>query len=165
MDEQLREWAEEERQRMAPAGLETALLGKLRRRRWERRMWWSVPMAAAAAALIFLWRPVTVASPVVVPAPAVVAAIAPLVEKAAMVKPRVVKPKRVEPAPFVAVGAWQAVEPIERGSIVRAQVPRATLASYGMPVGRGRLSEPAPVELLLGEDGTVRGMRLVSSIQ
>ena len=163
MDEQLREWAEEERQRMAPAGLETALLGKLRRRRWERRMWWSVPLAAAAA-LIVLWRPVTVASPVVVPAPAVVAAIAPVVQNP-VVKRRVVTPKRVEPAPFVAVGAWQAVEPIERGSIVRAQVPRATLASYGMPVGRGRYSEPALVELLLGEDGTVRGMRLVSSIQ
>ncbi len=168
MDEQLREWAKEERQRMAPAGLETALLGKLRRRRWERRMWWSAPLAAAAALLI-LWRPVTVPPPVIAPVPEMVAAVvvpvAPVVKKAAVVKPRVVTPKRVAPAPFVAVGAWQAVEPIERGSIVRAQVPRATLASYGMPVGRGRWSEPAPVELLLGEDGTVRGMRLVSSIQ
>ena len=51
------------------------------------------------------------------------------------------------------------MEPIKRESIVRAQVPRATLASYKMPVGRGRLSESAPVESLLGKDGTVWAMR------
>ena len=169
MDDQLREWAAEERQRMAPAGLEAALLGKLRRRRWERRMWWAAPLAAAAA-LVILWRPAAVvpAPVVVVPLTAVVApVVAPVVVAKTVVKPKrvVARPKPVKPGPFVAVGAWQAMEPIERGSIVRAQVPRATLASYGMPVGRGRLSEPAPVELLLGEDGTVRGMRVVSSVQ
>ena len=120
---------EEERQRMAPPGMEAVLLGKLRRRRWARWIWWSAPLAVAAVA-----------------------------EPGA---PKAV----VKPAPFVAVGAWQAMEPIERGTIVWAQVPRATLATYGVPVGRGRLSESAPVKFLFGEDGTVRAMRVVSSIQ
>ena len=166
MDEQLREWADEERQRMAPPGLEAVLLGKLRRRRWERRMWFAAPLAAAAV-IVLLWRPVATVAPVPVAKVVEPPKVAPVVVAKAVAKPKrvVAKPKPVEPAPFVAVGAWQAVEPIERGRIVRAEVPRATLASYGMPVGRGRWSEPAPVELLLGEDGTVRGMRVVPGFQ
>lgn len=167
MDEQLREWAEEERRQMAPPGLEAVLLGKLRRRRWERRMWFAAPLAAAAV-IVLLWRPAATVAPAPVAAPVVaVVKPAPVVVAKAVVKPKrvVAKPKPVAPEPFVAVGAWQAVEPIERGRIVRAEVPRATLASYGMPVGRGRFSEPAPVELLLGEDGTVRGMRVVPGFQ
>lgn len=121
----------------------------------ERWIWWSAPLAVAAAALLIMLRPETIPAPVAVSAPVVVAAVA---EPGA---PKAV----VKPAPFVAVGAWQAMEPIERGTIVRAQVPRATLATYGVPVGRGRLSELAPVEFLLGEDGTVRAMHVVSAIQ
>ena len=138
MDRQLREWASEQRLESAPVRVELVLRRELRARRWRRRLAWAAPLAAAAALAVFFW-PRPAAAPVVA-----------TVET---------------PQPFVPVGAWQAVEPIERARIVRTEVPRATLVSFGMPVTPGRLTEPAPVELLLGEDGTVRGIRLVSSIQ
>ena len=55
-----------------------------------------------------------------------------------------------------------------RGS-VRLGVPYdlvgATLATLGMPVNAERVLEPIPAELLLGEDGTVRAVRMVSPVQ
>lgn len=171
MDRQLREWAAEQRLDSAPVGVELFLRRELRARRWKRRMAWAAPMAAAAALAVFFW-PQTKPVPVVEPAPVTAQAVAPPVEVEEQVtKPvapvvrRLRPPKGPAPQPFVAVGAWQAVEPIERANIVRTELPRATLARYGMPVGAGRFAEPAPVELLLGEDGTVRAIRLVSSIQ
>lgn len=67
--------------------------------------------------------------------------------------------------PFLPVGARQAAEPLERASIVRAVVPRAALAGYGMPVESGSWTEPAQVALLWGEDRTVRAIRLAAPVQ
>jgi hypothetical protein len=175
MDRQLREWAAEQRLESAPVRVELLLRRELRARRWKRRMAWAAPLAAAAALAVFFWpRPAPivrpqpepmaarVAEPVAEPIPEMIVEPA---KPAAPMGRRVRPPRGPAPQPFVAVGAWQAVEPIERARIVRTELPRATLARYGMPVGTGRLAEPAPVELLLGEDGTVRAIRLVSSIQ
>jgi len=170
MDRQLREWAAEQRLESAPVSVELLLRRELRTRRWKRRMAWVAPLAAAAALAVFFW-PQAKQMPAVEPEPVVARAVEPAAEPAEEAKPmdpsvrRVRPPRGPAPQPFVAVGAWQAVEPIERANIVRTELPRATLARYGMPVGAGRLAEPAPVDLLLGEDGTVRAIRLVSSIQ
>ncbi len=170
MDRQLREWASEQRLESAPVGVELLLRRQLRARRWKRRMAWAAPLAAAAALAVFLW-PQAKQAPVVEPVPVAARVVEPpaaLVEEAppdALPVRRARPPRGPAPQPFVAVGAWQAVEPIERANIVRTELPRATLARYGMPVGAGRWTEPAPVELLLGEDGTVRAIRLVSSVQ
>jgi hypothetical protein len=178
MDRQLREWAAEQRLESAPVRVELLLRRELRARRWKRRMAWAAPLAAAAALAVFFWprpEPAALVEPIAVvakqvaePVPEPVMDTVPLIENAkpapAAVR-RVSPPRGPAPQPFVAVGAWQAVEPIERASIVRAELPRATLARYGMPVGAGRLTEPATVELLLGEDGTLRAIRLVSSMQ
>ena len=170
MDRQLREWAAEQRLESAPVSVELVLRRELRARRWKRRMAWTAPLVAAAALAMLFW-PQAKQEPVVKPEPEVARAMEPPVEFVDEVKAeaptvrRIRPPRGPAPQPFVAVGAWQAVEPIERANIVRTELPRATLARYGMPVGAGRLTEPAPVELLLGEDGTVRAIRLVSSIQ
>jgi hypothetical protein len=73
--------------------------------------------------------------------------------------------RRPAPQPFVPVGAWQAVEPLERASIVRAVVPRAALVGCGVPIDSGSWTEPAQVELLLGEDRTVRAIRPAAPVQ
>jgi hypothetical protein len=171
MDRQLQEWAEEQRELVAPGAVEMALLRELRMRKWRRRAWMMAPLAAAAGFLVLLGNP----EPIAVPAPPVaeVAKVSetpkPTVELARAESPKPVvrrAPRRVDPAPepFIPVGAWQAVEPIERASIVRANVPQATLASYGVAVNPSRWNEPAPVDLLLGEDGTVRAWRVVSTV-
>jgi hypothetical protein len=170
MDRQLREWAAEQRLESAPVSVELVLRRELRARRWKRQLAWAAPIAAAAALAAFFW-PQPKQAPAVEPAPVVARSVEPareLVEEAKPAEPvvrRVRPPRGLAPQPFVAVGAWQAVEPIERANIVRTELPRATLARFGMPVGAGRWAEPAPVDLLLGEDGTVRAIRLVSSIQ
>lgn len=173
MERQIREWAAEQRLESAPVGVELMLRRELRARRWKRRMVWTAPLAAAAALAVFFWPGAERAVPLVEPVPVVARAVEPPVEpvEEVEVKPatprvrRVRPPRGPAPQPFIAVGAWQAVEPIERANIVRTELPRATLARFGMPVGSGRLAEPAPVELLLGEDGTVRAIRLVSTVQ
>lgn len=170
MERQLREWASEQRLESAPVSVELVLRRELRARRWRRRMAWAARLAAAAALAVFFWPRTAPEPPAVDLAPVVARAEEPLVPATDTAQPekRVVtraRPKGPAPQPFVAVGAWQAVEPIERARIVRAEVPRATLVNFGMPVTPGRLTEPTPVELLLGEDGTVRAIRLVSSIQ
>jgi hypothetical protein len=171
MDRQLREWASEQRLETAPVGVELFLRRELRARRWRRRMAWAAPLAAAAALAVFFWPQAAPEPPVAVEPASVMARAEELpAPPAEVLKPKAVvvsraRPKGPAPQPFVAVGAWQAVEPIERARIVRAEVPRATLAGFGMTVAAGRWTEPTPVELLLGEDGTVRAIRLVSSIQ
>lgn len=170
MDRQLQEWAEEQRELVAPGAVEMALLRELRMRKWRRRAWMMAPLAAAAGFLVLLGNP----EPIAVPPPPVATVAATPQAKVAVVaqaetpKPvvRRAAPRRVDPVPepFIPVGAWQAVEPIERASIVRARVPQATLASYGVAVNPSRWNEPAPVDLLLGEDGTVRAWRVVSTV-
>lgn len=51
---------------------------------------------------------------------------------------------------------------VEDDAIVRAVLPRSALASMGFPVGDMNASEPVPVELMVGEDGTPEAIRLVS---
>jgi hypothetical protein len=51
---------------------------------------------------------------------------------------------------------------VEDDAIVRAVLPRSALASLGFPVGDVNASEPVPVELMVGEDGTPEAIRLVS---
>jgi hypothetical protein len=86
------------------------------------------------------------------------------------IRPATRAPRRLPPpepaeAPFVPVGAWQAIEPMERGSVLRVQLPRASLATFGIPVRPDRWNETVRADVVLGEDGTVRAVRFVSPMQ
>ena len=211
-EQQLREWAAEQRLESAPVRVELALRRALRARRWRRRMAWAAPVAAAATLVFVFW---TVHEPAAGPgelprvsSPAPTLAVTPhglpslakaMPPSDASEKPahnglasarqegRVPRPlvpclrglcaaegkpaparrarRRPAPQPFVPVGAWQAVEPLERASIVRAVVPRAALMGCGVPIDSGSWTEPAQVELLLGEDRTVRAIRPAAPVQ
>src|SRR5262249_20015260 len=49
----------------------------------------------------------------------------------------------------------------DRGHVVRVGVPRAALASWGWPVAGDVADESVGAELLLGEDGVARAIRVV----
>ena len=51
-------------------------------------------------------------------------------------------------------------QPIERGYVVRVQIPRNALVSLGMPVSAGQ-PEVVQADLLLAEDGLAQAVRLV----
>ena len=51
--------------------------------------------------------------------------------------------------------------PLESGQLVRVQVPRAALASLGLPLNAERGNEPVKADVLLGGDGLARAIRFV----
>lgn len=54
-----------------------------------------------------------------------------------------------------------AAQPLESGQLVRVQVPRAALASLGLPLNAERGNEPVKADVLLGGDGLARAIRFV----
>ncbi|HYP00739.1 MAG TPA: hypothetical protein VER76_11155 [Pyrinomonadaceae bacterium] len=51
--------------------------------------------------------------------------------------------------------------PLDGGQLVRVQVPRAALASMGLPLNAERGSEPVQADVLVGNDGLARAIRFV----
>lgn len=51
--------------------------------------------------------------------------------------------------------------PLESGQLVRVQMPRAALASLGLPLNAERGNEPVKADVLLGGDGLARAIRFV----
>ena len=165
----------------APPRVENALVAELRRRnRRSVLLRVSAAGAVAAAVLIGLWlaRPVV---PTALPAPVVARhveptapAIAPpdpapekLAAAPAPRRPRAT-PRRAETADdgeFIPVGAWQAFEPMERGAIVRVRLPKSSLPGFGIAVSADRWNESLPADVVLGEDGSMRAIRLVSNVE
>jgi len=47
------------------------------------------------------------------------------------------------------------------GQIVRVEVPRATLANFGIPVNMDRYNERVRADILVAVDGTPRAIRFV----
>ncbi|HEX8459024.1 MAG TPA: hypothetical protein VF656_17155 [Pyrinomonadaceae bacterium] len=61
--------------------------------------------------------------------------------------------------PLVA-GAPEA-QPLESGQVVRVKLPRAALASLGLPLNAERSNETVKADVLLGNDGLARAIRFV----
>ena len=51
--------------------------------------------------------------------------------------------------------------PVESAMVVRVQMPIASLELIGFPINQDRASERVEAEVLLGQDGLARGVRLV----
>jgi hypothetical protein len=102
------------------------------------------------------------------PAVAVAAEAAPAIEPAKPARRRRAnreRAPRMETAEFIPVGAWQAIEPMERGSIVRVRLSKSTLPALGIPVSPDVWNETVPADVVLGEDGTMRAVRFVRTAQ
>ena len=52
-------------------------------------------------------------------------------------------------------------EPLESGQLIRVQMPRTALASFGLPVNLERANIPVKADVLLAEDGSARAIRFV----
>lgn len=132
----------------APRHVEAAVLAEFdRARRSRRTRVWSVAAGAVAATLAAFWvaqnRPMQ-NGPVQKPAAAAVVA------EAESEQPFMPIPYVLPPAPY------------ERVEIVRMQVPVAALISAGLPMGSADPGAQAEADVLVGQDGRPRAVRLVS---
>ncbi|HEY6119324.1 MAG TPA: hypothetical protein VIV66_05155 [Pyrinomonadaceae bacterium] len=62
---------------------------------------------------------------------------------------------------FLPLGYGNALNLQDGGQIVRVEMPRSTLASFGLPVNTNRVSELVKADLLIGADGSARAIRFV----
>jgi hypothetical protein len=157
----------------APASVEQALLRELtnvQRLRARRRVVYGVASGAIAAALAFAaWiayrpapqPPVVVTAPVVAHVPEHVAAAAePAVARH---RSRAVRPAPVSQEPFIAIPYTLPLEPYERADVMRMDVPVAALIAVGLPMNMADPAALARADVLVGQDGRARAIRLVTS--
>jgi hypothetical protein len=147
----------------APARVEAALLREHRRR--HRRRWWAylAPVPVAAAVVLAVLPGEAPPAPVRPAAPAAPAFAYVVPEK------RLPMPAKAVPAPrvatpteeFVPLFAGSGLLPLEGAQVVRVAIPRSALAPAGFPVNPARLEERVRADVLLGQDGLIRGIRFV----
>jgi hypothetical protein len=146
---------------------------------------WDYALAIAAIVALAVWlgsRPARPAGPATASAPSPAAAPAgrpPLVSAPPAVaalrpseRPAVRTPRRlrarVAPAPrvrsfeFVALPSAVGLPDFESGSVVRIQVPVAALPEYGVDIGPNMQRVTVEADVLVGQDGQPRAIRLVT---
>jgi hypothetical protein len=72
-------------------------------------------------------------------------------------------PPIIRPQGFVAVPAAAALPQFESGSIVRMSLPVTALPSYGVDISPASSGEPVEADVLVGQDGLARAIRLVNT--
>jgi hypothetical protein len=149
-----------------------------RRTNGRRRVWLAVAAAViAAAAGIQMWRgaravtedPVMTGSPapaVVLPPPPgptpTVFDPAPNVTARAAVRPNRPAARIVRPSGFVALPGSAGLPRFESGTIVRMELPVASLPAYGIDISPAADDKPIQADVLVGQDGQPRAMRLIN---
>jgi len=156
-----------------PGDLEFALLAEFERTRAARRRYFKPAaamgaIAAALAAFAVLHAPRRPAR-LQTAAPMKLAAVKPLV--AVMPAPKPV-PKSVrrrpvpkpsdDPGPFVAIPYIVPLDPRERVTVMRVEMPVAALMAVGLTTAAPDPSASARADVVVGEDGRIHAIRLVS---
>jgi hypothetical protein len=62
---------------------------------------------------------------------------------------------------FFPLGYGGDQKPMERGEVIRVQMPSSALIAFGLPVNVERADMPVKADLLVGEDGLARAIRFV----
>ena len=132
--------------RQAPARVEERLLIEFRRRSRLRRMRTLMSAASigaiAAAIAVLVWIGPPSHNPSAPPPDATMMA-----DETA--------------AGFYPLPDADALPPVESAMVVRVQMPMASLELIGFPINQDRASERVEAEVVLGQDGLARGVRLV----
>jgi hypothetical protein len=72
-------------------------------------------------------------------------------------------PAVIRPSGFVELPGAAALPAFESGAIVRMELPVASLPSYGVDISTGGASHPVEADVLVGQDGRARAIRLVTN--
>jgi hypothetical protein len=135
--------------REAPLHIEEQLKAKFRKQNRRRHLAAWMPafsVATAAGIALLLW---VHAKPKPAPAPAVVEAlaVAPVAEEDA-------------DSSFYPLPEAEALPAVENAMVVRVQLPVSSLQLMGVPVSEERADASVQADLLLGQDGLARAVRL-----
>jgi hypothetical protein len=134
----------------APRQVEEQLKAEFRRHHRRRTLMAWMPafsLAAAAGIALAVWIHNENPKPAPVP-PLAANAVAPAMEEEA-------------DASFYPLPEAEALPMLETAMVVRVQMPVSSLQLMGVPVGEERTESSVQAELLLGQDGLARGVRLV----
>ena len=172
----------------APARVEAALLAAFREqskprvvaiRRMRPALLW---LATAAAVVVVIFAATRAPKPrqesaavVLPPAPVQtqeIAPPAPLVVKTAAPQRKVTRARPAQPelrerevvTEFMPVTPGELLAPEESGRVLRVNLPRSALSTFGLPMNVDRFGERIPADILLGEDGSTRAVRFVQTV-
>lgn len=170
----------------APASVENAIRVELESRRsvvrpFRRRVVGSLLVGALAASLAIVWfvksrqpAPISTAQIRVNPdsafdvytvdRPQAITKTASLTVAPAKKKPRPVakKPVSQPEEPFIAIPYTPQIEPYERAEVMRVNVPVAALIAAGLPMSTVDPTAKAQADVLVGQDGRARAVRLIA---
>jgi len=174
---------ESARGEVAPPQIETAILAAFRshhrRTTWQRKLEWASVGAAAAALLLFVWLgdgkqkaqsiPVPhkdISSQSVAPLQAEVLEPSKLVSMASTpvtsdAETVASTNESYQASDFVPVPYTGAIVADDPGMVVRVQLTRASLAQLGYPVAETPDEDLILADVLVGEDGWPRGVKLI----
>jgi hypothetical protein len=135
--------------RQAPGRIEERLKWEFRRQNRRRKLTTWMPalsVAAAAGIALLLWIRSEAPKTVSVQAAVAEHAVAPAAEE--------------ESDGFYPLPEAEALPAVETAMVVRVQLPVSSLQLMGVPVDEERADASVQAELLLGQDGLARGVRL-----
>jgi len=139
--------------REAPLHIEQQLRAQFRRQNRRRTlMTWAAPafaVASAAGIALFLW----IHAP---KSPSVPAATAQMVAASAVASGA----EEDTDTGFYPLPEAEALPAVENAMVVRVQLPVSSLELMGVPVGEERADASVQADLLLGQDGLARAVRL-----
>lgn len=62
---------------------------------------------------------------------------------------------------FLPLTFESSAQPIESGQVIRVEMPRRAMTSFGLPINLEKADEPVTADVLLAEDGSTRAIRFV----
>ncbi len=134
----------------APGRIEEQLRSEFRSQKRRRNLMTWVPVfsvASAAGIALLLWIQSESPRPAPARATAAVQAVAPVAEE--------------DVDGFYPLPEAEALPAVESAMVVRVQLPASSLQLMGVPVGEERGDSSVQADLLLGQDGLARAVRLV----
>ncbi len=153
----------------APVRVEQALASRIDAVRRRRQRMYLVFGALAASLVLALWiaasqktvvRPTPVAATIPkIAAQPVFAAAMPVVRKPVR---RHVRRVAASEQPFIAIPYTPPLEAYERADVMRVDLPVAALIAAGLPMGMADPAGRARADLLVGQDGRARAVRLIA---